>query len=510
MEKMNDNHPWSESTLKPPSAPTEPFGAGRKEWIYGLLALICGMMLCNFVIYGGFQLGFAIAMCAYILCATGYLLVSGAKLSLYSGLLLGLSLIIAAGFGRSDDGFVKFVMGCFLTFSLNLGLCLLAGQNRRSPNGFRSLGDAGRAMFTMGYGRLSGGMGGLFRSLKLNGAVAKTVGAVAVGLLILVPVLGIVVSLLVEADAAFESFIDCLPEFQMDETIVTVLLGFCAFCVIYTRAVALLKSEKEEPVVKERKGIHPITMNTALIGLCLVYALYLVSQLAYFVGGFAGTVPQGYSMAEYARRGFFEMAWLCAINMGLIALAVSLVRKTDHKAPLLTRLLCLFVGLVTLFLVSAASAKMLTYISGYGLTRLRVMTQLIIIFFGLMAVMVSVSLFVKKTRCMPILMIGALLIGGSALWADVDTVVASYNVHAYQTGKLQTVDVAYLWELGSGAVPQIAKLVDDQDPEVARQAQWYLSRSGAYWEDFRSWNYNDWQAKNCVSEYKAEQSAQTN
>ena len=503
MEKMNDNHPWSESALQPPATPAEPaatFCAGRKEWIYGLLALICGMMLCNFVLYGGFQLGFAIAMCAYILCAAGYLLASGAKLSVYSGLLLGLSLVIAAGFGRSDDGFVKFVMTCFLAVSVNLGLCLMAGQNRRCPDRASSLADAGRTVFTMGYGQLSGGMGGLFRSFKLKGTVAKTLGSVAVGLLILLPVLGIVVSLLVEADAAFESLIDCIPEFQMDETLVTVIVGFCVFCVLYTRAVALIRMKPAEPVVKDRKGINKITMNTALIGLSLVYLLYLVSQLAYFVSGFAGIVPKGYSMAEYARRGFFEMAWLCAINMGLIALAVSLVRKTGEKAPLSTRLLCLFVGLVTLFLVAVASAKMLTYIRGYGLTRLRVMTQLIIIFFGLMAVTVSVSLFVKKPRYMPVLLIGALLLGGSAFWADVDTVVAAYNVHAYQTGRLETVDVYYLWELGSGAVPQIAKLVDDENPDVAKAAQWALNRSGSYWEDFRSWNYADWCARAYVTE----------
>ena len=115
---------------------------------------------------------------------------------------------------------------------------------------------------------------------------------------------------------------------------------------------------------------------------------------------------------------------------------------------------------------------------------------------------------VSTRRYMPVLMISALLLGGGALWADVDTVVAAYNVHAYQTGKLETVDVGYLWELGSGAVPQIAKLVDDENPEVARQARLFLSQSGAYWEDFRSWNYADWQAKDCVSEYKANRSPQ--
>ena len=504
MEKMNDNHPWSESALKTPTTPAQPasaFPASRKELIYGLLALICSLMLCNFVIYGGFQLGFAIAFCAYILCAAGYLLAAGKRLSVYSGLLLGLSLIIAAGFGRSDDGFVKSVMVCFLAVSVNLGLCLMAGQNRRCPGSAGSLADAGRTVFTMGYGQLSGGIGGLFRSLKLKGSAAKTVGSVAVGLLILLPVLGIVVSLLVEADAAFESVMNKIPEFEMDETLSTVICGIGVFCVIYTRAVALAKLKQAQPVEKSSgKGLNKITMNTALIGLCLVYLLYLVSQLAYFVNGFAGIVPKGYSMAEYARRGFFEMAWLCAINMGLIALAVSIVRKSGDRAPLSTRLLCLFLGLVTLFLVAVASSKMLTYIGGYGLTRLRVMTQLILIFFGLMALTVSVSLFLKKPRYMPVLLIGALLLGGSTIWVDVDTVVAAYNVHAYQTGTLKTVDVYYLGNLGSGAIPQIAKLVDDQNPDVAKAAQWVLSNSDVYWEDFRSWNYADWRAKAYVTE----------
>ena len=492
MEKMNDNHPWSESVLKPPTTPVKQTGsllAGRKELIYGLLALLCGLMLCNFVIYGGFALGFAIAMCAYILCAAG-------QLNLYSAVLLIFSLIIAAGFGRSDDGFVKFVMVCFLTVSVNLGLCLIAGQNRRNPGSALCLTDVLRTTVTMGYGQFPRSLGGLVRSLKGKGTFAKNVGFVAIGLWIMLPVMGIVISLLIKADAAFENLMKNLPKIQVEETLVTVILGFGIFCVIYTRAVALAKLEKAEPVAKcSIKGFNKIIVNTALIGLCLVYLLYLVSQLAYLVGGFAGIVPEGYTPAEYARRGFFEMAWLCAINMVLIVLAISLVRKNADRAPLSTRLMCLFLGLVTLFMVAVASAKMLTYIGSYGLTRLRVMTQLIIIFFGLMALTVSVSLFLKKPRYMPVLLIGALLLGGSAFWVDVDTVVAAYNVHAYQTGALETVDVYYLGTLGSGAIPHIAELVDDQDPKVAEAAQRVLNRSRDYWEDFRDWNYADWRAK---------------
>jgi len=500
METMNNNHPWSDPApivdSAPPAREGFTFPTGIKEQLFGILALICGLMMCNFVIFGGLELGFGIAMCAYILCAGGYLLSSGGRLSVYSGILLLLSMGISMGFGRSDDAFVKFVMVCFLTVSVNLGLCLMAGQNRRRPGGVSSLVDAGRTVFNMGYGQLPKAVGGLFGSLKFKCSVAKVIGSVAIGLVILLPLLGIVTSLLIKADAAFENMMKDMPRLNLGETMVTVIFGVAVFFIMYTRNVALVKREKSEPVAMGKgRGLNKITMNTALIGLCLVYMLYLVSQLAYFVSGFAGIVPEDYTLAEYARRGFFEMAWLCAINMGLIVLAVTLVRKSGGRAPLSTRLLCLFVGLVTLFIVAAASAKMWTYIGGYGLTRLRVMTQLIIVFFGLMALTVSVSLFLKKPRYMPVLLIGALLIGGSAFWVDVDTLVATYNVNAYQTGILETVDVDYLGELGSGAIPQIAKLVDDADPEVAEAAQRVLDRSNVYWEDFRDWNYADWKAK---------------
>ena len=524
METMNHNHPWSdpvegtqpapEGTTAQPVIPPDQkpfvFRVAGKELFYALLTLICGMMLSNFMIFGGFELGFAIGMCAFIICAAGYLLASGGRLSVYSTLLLLLSMGIAAGFGRSDDSFVKFVMVCFLLVSVNLGLCLMAGQNRRSSGAAGSLLDAGRTLFSMGYGQLPKAVGGLFSSLRIRGSLARIIGSVALGLVIVLPLLCIVLPLLIKADAAFENMMKVMPELNLRETMVTVPVGMALFFLLYTRVVALVHREKAAPVAMgSGRGLNKITMNTVLIGLCMVYVLYLVSQLGYFVSGFAGTVPEEYTLAEYARRGFFEMAWLCAINMVLIVLAVCLVRKSGGRAPLSTRLLCLFIGLVTLFIVAAASAKMLTYIGGYGLTRLRVMTQLIIIFFGLMALTVSVSLFLKKPRYMPVLLIGALLLGGSAFWVDVDTLVAAYNVKAYQTGALKTVDVQYLGELGSGAIPQIAKLVGDKDPKVSEAAQQVLDRSSVHWEDFRDWNYADWLARPYVPQKESDETAGT-
>ena len=478
------------------------FPSGRKEYIFALFALIASLLVCNFTLFGDFNLGFGIAVIGYILCGTVYLMVSGHRPTAYSTILLVLSIIIAAGFGRSDDSGMKFFMMLFLFLSVNLSLCITAGQNIFRPGSVRSVGDLFRTIFPMCFGQIGHALGGLFGGMKGKGSVGKKIGAMLLGILITVPLLGILLSLLVEADAAFEAMLDILPDFDFSEAIVTVLIGTGIFIFMYSRCTALVHRPKGKFCSDiNMKGINKWTVNTVLTGVCLVYLLYLISQLAYFVSGFTGIVPRGYTLAEYARRGFFEMAWLCVINLSIIIVTSLVVRKSGNRVPISSRILCLFISLVTLFMVAAASAKMFIYIGGYGLTRSRVLTQLIILFFGVAAISVSISQFTKKPKYMQVLVITALLLGGTAFWVDVDTVVATYNVNAYLEGDLETVDIDYLRTLTSGAIPQIARLAEEsEDPEVVREAANVLYFSEAEWEDFRDWNYAVGQAAECLDE----------
>lgn len=290
-----------------PAASLAAYPTGKKELLFGLIIAICALALANSVCFAGFHLGYAIAQGLCILASVLYLLASGRKLSFYSGALLALSLVITAGFARSDDGFVKFVMVCFLFVAVNLGLCLQAGQNRRSPAGITSVLDAPAVFFQLGFGKLPESFRGLSNAMRNGGTASKKTGAVLLGALLSVPVLVIVVVLLVSADAAFEGLMEKLPRFDVAELVITVLLGGCTACVLYTRGAALRHAEPGQQEKKYRTGIHPLTVNTVLVMICLVYVVYLLSQLAYFAGGLAGILPAGYTMAEYARRGFFEM-----------------------------------------------------------------------------------------------------------------------------------------------------------------------------------------------------------
>ncbi len=478
-----------------PNAPQPAYPAGRRELIFGLLVAICGLLLANCVLFAGLNLGYALAQLLCMLLSVGYLLCSGRKLTGYTAALLGLSLVITAGVARSDDGFVKFVMLCFLFVAVNLALCLQAGQNRRSPRGISSLLDAPEAFFQLGFGKLPESFRGLQEALRNGSAVSKKTGAVLLGALVALPLLIVVVVLLISADAAFAGLMELLPSPDVPQLVVTVIVGICMAAVLYTRMVALRYAQPKQQSERACKGIQALTVNTVLVMVCLVYLVYLFSQLAYVTGGLAGILPKGYTMAQYARRGFFEMAWLCAINLGLIALAVGLVRKTA-KTPLSTRLFCLFIGLVTLFFVVTTSAKMAMYIGSYGLTRLRVLTEVIMVFLGLSTALVCLWLFVPKMAYMKAVLLLALAMGAAVLWTDVDTVVARYNVRAYQAGKLERVDVDYLTTLSAGAVPYIAELAEEGN----RQAQKYMEANAAtyFWDadihDLRSWNWADWLA----------------
>lgn len=486
---------WNESSLFLP--------AEKKELrLCGAVAIIF-VFLVDFLLFGGFYLGFAIAAGLSVIAATIYLLRSGCRLTFYSGALLVMSLVIAASFVRSNDAFLKLVMFGFLLLSAGLGLTLLAGQNRWSPAGILSLLDMPRTFLKFGLGNLTGALAGLNMARKSTGSAGKKRMAVLSGLVVAVPIVLILIPLLISADAAFEGLVKLFPKVNFGEPVAAIVLGIPAGCVFYAMLVALKHCPKAEVSKKEQAGKNALTVNTVLGTVCGVYMVYLISQLAYVSGGLSGILPEQYTMAEYARRGFFEMAALSVINLLLMTVAVSLVERKNGRAPLATRCLLLFIGLMTLFFVVSASAKMGMYIESYGLTRLRVLTEVIMVFIGLTVICVSVWLFLPKLPYMKVVLLLALVIGAAVAWADVDTVVASYNVKAYQEGRLAHTDVYYLGTLSEGAIPYLAQLREAENPQIAEAAEQALRhyRNHSASKDFRSFRLTGQQAQQILEEY---------
>lgn len=480
--------------------------AGNRELIFGLFAVLLGLFTANMIIFGGCRLGFAIGGCLSICLSWWYLRRSGCKGSGYTTALLVLSLVIAAGFAWSSDDFVKVWLLLFLVVGVNLALCLMAGRNRFAPGSARSLLDAARTVFGFGIGHIDQSCRGVGMAFRSGGELTRRSGAVLAGLAIAVPALVVVLPLLVASDAAFEGLVNLLPDFDLHEVFSTAMAGGLLGIFFYTRAVALRHGDLPDAPARERKGLAALTMNTALGAICAVYLAYLFSQLAYFVGGFSGILPEGFTRAEYARRGFFEMTCLAGVNLGLMTFGVSKVRHED-RAPGSTRALCLFLGLVTEFLAASSAAKMAMYIDSYGLTRLRVLTMVIMVFLGITTALVCVWLYLPKLQYMKAVLLVALVIGAAVLWLDVDTQVARYNVDHFLSGDLSSADMDHLASLGPGAVPEMERLAQCDNPVIRNMALDYLKNWYLYTgDDFRSLTVLDQRAQEILAKYTQNES----
>lgn len=486
-------NPNPEPPETPPILPAPLFCPGKREYIFGIAVIVLSVLLFNFTVYGGFSQGFAFASAGLICCTALYLRRSGRKFGAYETALLLLSLTIALGFARSADGFVKFVMVIFLFFAVNLCFCLAAGQNRRSPGSAASLLDAPRAFWRLGMGNLSAAGSGVVFAVRTGGAATRRFGAVTTGIVVSAPLVLIICLLLMRADAAFEGLLDLLPEFNLTEYLLSALWGTFLGWILYSRGVALNRSPRPEAALQKDSGIQPLTLGTVLVMVDMVYLIYLLSQLAYLSGGLAGIVPEEYTLSQYARRGFFEMAVLSGLNLGVVCLVIRLATR-EGKLPVLVRAAGTFLGAVTVFLIITASAKMLLYIGSYGLTRLRVLTQVIMLWLGLTTVLITIRLHVFRFPYMKAVVLTALVLGALVFWLDVNTVVAEYNVHAYLTGQLRNVDVSHLDRLGSPAVPALIRLAEEGRGIQAQMARDVLERKILSEGGFRSWNYADYLA----------------
>lgn len=480
---MNESEklPFEEGYI-PPKEVT--YDTGKRELRFGAAVVVVCAALVDFVLYGGLNLGFALAAVALIATSTVYLCRSGKKITPYSGALLGLSVVIAASFVRSDDAFVKFVMVCFLCVSVPLGLTIQAGQSTRDPAGVLSLHDAPRAVLCLGLGKLPEALRGLSAAGKKVEKANKSSAAVLLGLVVALPLVIILLLLLASADAAFEGLLNLLPAINGEEPMVVIIFTCFAAPVVYTLCVALVQETPAQATQIRFFRLHPLTVNTVLGAVTAVYVVYLASQLAYFVGGLSGILPENYTLAEYARRGFFEMVLLCLLNLCVIAAAAAFSRSEKGNLPLLTRIFCAGIGMVSLFFVVSASAKMLLYIHAFGLTRLRVLTEVIMLFLGLTTILVTIWLFQPKFAYMKAVLLLGLSMGALVSWVDVDTAVAAYNVSAYQAGKLDNIDLSHLSSLSSGATPYIATLLDAPDKTVAQRARSILERKAAAQAEF--------------------------
>ncbi len=122
----------------------------------------------------------------------------------------------------------------------------------------------------------------------------------------------------------------------------------------------------------------------------VVYFLFFAVQSSYLFGAFTRTLPEDFTVAQYAREGFFELCRVMAINFSLLYLVSRSSAKPirEDKVQRITATLLIIAGMI--FAVIAMS-KLVLYIMCFGFTPKRLQSSwlVLLLFMGCVACLYS-------------------------------------------------------------------------------------------------------------------------
>ena len=116
-------------------------------------------------------------------------------------------------------------------------------------------------------------------------------------------------------------------------------------------------------------ALRVVPLRTPLLAvgaLCGLYGLFMAFQARYLFGAFWGVLPAGFTYAQYARQGFFQLLQTALLN-GCVLAGVWLTARRGARLALL-RGLCGALCALTLLLLATAGAKLGLYVGAYGWT----------------------------------------------------------------------------------------------------------------------------------------------
>jgi hypothetical protein len=294
----------------------------------------------------------------------------------------------------------------------------------------------------------------------------RSLAATGLGVAAVSPALLLFASLLASADPAFGRVLESLVAIDLGP-LLPHLLGFalatwCAGGLLWAAA----RPRGPGIIAAPRGGRVPVTtMIGALGAIEALFAVFVVMQSRYLFGGYGHVLAvEGMSVADYARRGFFELVVVAGLTLPMLLLADWALdgRRAADRVRVRWHALAL-VALLLLLLASALS-RMLLYTRVFGLTESRVYVTgcigwLACVFgwFALMQLRGTPERFATGAfaAALQVLLLLNLM--------DVDGMIVRVNADRLRDGR--PFDAAYVARLGAGALPQVLRMADDLPAE---------------------------------------------
>lgn len=320
------------------------------------------------------------------------------------------------------------------------------------------------------------------------------------GLLISLPILFIVIMLLTSADMVFNYYLCNISKlFEninlgkfIKHIFIIIISALYIFCYLWSFKYPY---ENINLKSKNKKYLSIITTLTVIILVNVVYLLFSIIQFSYLYGGNNHLLPDGFTYAEYARKGFFELVFVALINFILILSTLKHSKDSTKKFHTLLNISLSLLVFFTFNMLFSAHYKLSLYENTYGFTYLRIFVHIFMILLFTMFIITLFGIWNKKINISKSCLIISAIMYVFLNYINVDVLIAKKNIERYEnTGKI---DINYLCTLSYDAAPEILKLKHNNNTEISLRVEQYISDKKSYFNTKKSWGEFN------ISEYRA-------
>jgi hypothetical protein len=307
----------------------------------------------------------------------------------------------------------------------------------------------------------------------------------ALGLFLALPVVSLLGLLLAAADPIFAQELNRLLELLKLEKLFEYLLRLVGIAILaYVLAGVYLYSlffSRAEKVLNEKNNPLPrllgwIEASIVLACTNAMFAFFVMVQFRYFFGGQENIHLEGFTYAEYARRGFGELVFVAFISLLLFLTLSTFVRKEGLSQGWFFSALGLVLVVLVGIILASAFQRLLLYEDAYGFSRIRSYTHIFMLWLGLLLGATALLEITGKLRRFALTCL--LITFGFSLTlvsVNVDGLIVHQNLNRAARG--HDLDSAYLVSLSEDAVPALFEYFEglSQAPHLRNEVGGILS-----------------------------------
>ena len=324
----------------------------------------------------------------------------------------------------------------------------------------------------------------------------KTLWQIVKGVIISAPFLIIFIILFSSADLIFDKYLSNIIDFKINREIVLRSLLIMAITLGFIGAYSyIFRFERKAKILKDAKdyNISFIEGYIVLGSVNILFFIFIAIQLAYLFGGEVSIISQGFTYAQYARRGFFELIAVAIISFLLLFGMDKFIPKKEEGYASIFKILASALILQVILIMISAHTRLTLYETAYGMTILRLYSHVFIVFLATIFFLMSYKIFRDRREnvfAFRVFAVAVLFLAFMNLF-NPDAFIANRNIESfYATGKL---DIHYLALLSDDALTASMKVFELPDQELKNNFSEELAKRA---QEKKAPYFSRWQSLN--------------